>query len=433
MNPPNLLILHAHDMGRYNSLYGHDLPTPHLQAWSKDAVIFRHAHCAAPTCSPSRAAMLTGMVAHRTGVLGLTHRGWDMNDQNKHLATILKKAGFHTAMAGVQHEFDVKGPCPYQEVLSSPDKPGLGRDRQTAEAAAAYLKSNPKGPFFLWAGFFYPHLPHPPADADLPAHRMLAPPCLPDTPQSREDWAGYATALREADKSMGLILNALEESGLAPNTLVLVTTDHGVPFPGMKCRLTQHGTGVTLALKDPRKPMGGKVCDSLVSHLDVLPTLCDLLGVPIPPNLDGVSLKPLLAGETDRARDDLFAEVSYHATYEPMRSVRTARYNYIRRFEPNPKPACANIDRSRAKTLWVEHGYSEYLLDTEELYDTLFDPQENRNLARDPRCQGTLLDMRGKLKWWMEKTQDPLLNGDIPSPGAHFVDPRHGAVDPGSK
>ena len=101
---PNILYLHSHDTGRYVQPYGHAVPTPHLQRLAEEGCLFRQAFCAAPTCSPSRAALLTGQCAHSSGMLGLAHRGFALRDGGQHLAQVLRAAGYHTALAGVQHE-----------------------------------------------------------------------------------------------------------------------------------------------------------------------------------------------------------------------------------------------------------------------------------------------------------------------------------------
>src|SRR5690606_22827546 len=149
--------------------------------------------------------------------------------------------------------------------------------------------------------------------------------------------------------------DALQRGGHAENTIIILTTDHGVPLPHMKCALTAHGTGVTLMLLDPRIPeAAGTASDALVSHLDLFPTICELLDAPVPEGLHGTSLVPLLRGERESVREDLFAEVTYHSSYEPKRSVRTKRWNYIRSFDDDRRRPLANIDWTPTKQQLVD-------------------------------------------------------------------------------
>src|SRR5207302_9717946 len=154
----------------------------------------------------------------------------------------------------------------------------------------------------------------------------------PDTPETRVDMAGFHASARNLDRGIGQVLEALERNGLAENTLVISTTDHGLAFPRMKCNLTDAGFGVSLILRGSGVFGGGKVCDAMVSHVDVFPTVCEMAGVKAPSWLEGKSMIPLLRGERAEINDEVFAEVNYHPSYEPQRAVRTQRWKYIRRY-----------------------------------------------------------------------------------------------------
>ncbi len=421
MNTPNLLILHCHDMGRYNSAYGFGLRTPHMQDLARESVLFRNAHCAAPTCSPSRAAMLTGKHAHEVGMMGLLHRGWVLRDRKEHLASILSEQGWHSAYCGVQHEFDDRCGCPYDEKLEN----GWGfasRDMSSALSCVDWLRKRGEEqeapePFYLWCGFFWPHEPFKEAPAErFPRAQLQLPSPLPDSEQTREDWAGYAASVENTDSCVGMILDALEASGLAENTIVVLTTDHGVPFPFMKCNLTAHGTGISLMIRDPREPGRDRCSDALVSHLDLVPTLCELLGAEAPQGLRGFSLKGLLEGGQDEVRETHAAEVTYHAGYEPKRGLRSQRWNYIRNYLQRPAAPMANIDQTSTKAYMVEAGLHEIPLMQEELYDLSLDPAERNNLAASTPHAELLKEFSAKLDQWMEETDDPLRHGHVPLP-----------------
>ncbi len=417
---PNILYLHTHDVGRYVQPYGHAIPTPHLQALAEEGVLFRRAFCANPTCAASRSTLLTGMYPHNNGMTGLAHRGWSLNDYRQHLVHTLRAAGYETVLTGVQHVVSHQRGEPWQVI-------GYDRwlgDDDAHERAVAFLESAPDEPFFLAVGFSDTHREFGPVtDAGDP--RYCKPPApLPDAPETREDMARYMTSAREVDAKMGAVLEALARTGLDETTLVICTTDHGPAFPRMKCTLTDSGTGVMLILRGPGGFEGGRVVESMVGHIDIFPTLCEFLEIEPPSWLQGVSLMPLIRGEAESVRDEIFTEVNYHAAYEPMRAIRTPRWKYIRRYDDRQGPVLPNCDDSLSKSLWLEHGWAEMAPEPEMLFDLIFDPNEAHNLVGDPRAQEILVDLRARLDAWMRETDDPLLRGPVPAPpGAVVNDP----------
>jgi arylsulfatase A-like enzyme len=236
--------------------------------------------------------------------------------------------------------------------------------------------------------------------------------------------AAYKTSVRALDQAIGSVIDALDASGLAQDTLIICTTDHGLAFPGIKCNLTDHGIGVMLIMRGPGGFVGGQVCDALVSHVDIFPTICDLLEIEPPRWLQGRSMMPLIRKETDQINDEIFAEVTYHAAYEPQRAVRTTRWKYIRRFQERASPVLPNVDDSPSKDVWLEHGWRGRKPATEQLYDLVFDPNETNNLVENAAMKTVLDNMRHRLERWMQITSDPLLQGDVPAPrGAIINDP----------
>lgn len=417
---PNILYLHSHDTGRYVAPMGHAVATPSVQQLAEEGLLFRRCFCAAPTCSPSRAALLTGQSSHSSGMLGLAHRGFALYDYGEHLVSTLKAAGYHTVLAGMQHVGDGVG---YDEELS----PQSRQAQDVASGAVAFLEEPHDGPFFLDVGYGETHLPFP--DMPTEASRYVrVPDPLPDTPEIRHMTAGYHESARRMDAGHGQVLAALERSGQADNTLVICTTDHGLAFPGMKCHLTDHGMGVYLIVRGPGGFSGGRVTDALVSQVDLFPTICDVTGIEAPEHLQGVSLAPLAVDPGASVRDEIFAEVNYHAAYDPARAVRTERFKYIRHYDDDmPTQVMPNCDDSEAKTVWLEHGWAERHIDSERLYDVVFDPNESQNLAADPDHAAILADMRARLQRWMEATDDPLLHGPVPTPSGAKINNRRGA------
>jgi arylsulfatase A-like enzyme len=431
MKRPNILYLHSHDTGRHIQPYGYAVPTPNLQKLAESGVLFRQCYCANPTCSASRAALLCGQSAHGSGMLGLAHRGFSMTDYGRHLGATLRANGYRTALAGVQHVAagkSVRQVLPYDEFLNvGPSGQHLSEAAEdVAERAAAFLASAGRSreaggearPFFLAVGFEMTHRGYPKEFSPKVDPRYTRPPePTPDTPETRADMAGFITSAIALDANMGRVLSALDKAGLADNTLVICTTDHGVPFPRMKCNLTDGGIGVMLMMRGPGGFAGGKVCDALVSHVDIYPTVCEIAGITPPAWLEGKSITPLVAGRAESIRDEIFAEVNYHACYEPQRCVRTKRYKYIRRFGPEPHlPVLRNIDDSPSKTFWVQSGGAKVPLDAECLYDVILDPAEQNNLAKCPDMKPVVADLSARLDKWMRDTNDPLLKGPVPAP-----------------
>jgi N-sulfoglucosamine sulfohydrolase len=172
-----------------------------------------------------------------------------------------------------------------------------------------------------------------------------------------------------------------------------------------------------LILRGPGGFTGGRAIDALVSHIDLFPTVCDLVGAQRPPWLQGESLLPLVNEETEEIREVLFAEKTYHVAYEPERCARTHRWKYIRRFdEEHPAPVLANIDDGPSKEVVLRDGWAKRPIPAEQLYDLLYDPNEAHNLAGEPALKGVLDEMRGRLNGWMIETEDPLLDGPVPAP-----------------
>lgn len=212
-----------------------------------------------------------------------------------------------------------------------------------------------------------------------------------------------------------MVLDALEEAGLAENTLILSTTDHGISFPDMKCNLRDTGMAISCIMRGPGVFKGPNVCDAMLSNIDVYPTLCEYFGIEVPPWVQGKSFLPVLTGKEAEINAEIFSEVTYHAAYEPKRCVRTRRYKYIRHYDGRQTTVLPNCDNGPSKTLWLNSGWQKaQLLQPEELYDLIFDAGEHNNLIHDPSHAAVLKQMRTSLHKWMERTNDPLLKGPVP-------------------
>jgi N-sulfoglucosamine sulfohydrolase len=416
MAKPNILYIHSHDTGRWVQPYGFQVPTPNIQMLADQGVLFREAFCAAPTCSGSRASLLTGLYCHNNGMFGLAHRGWKLNDYGQHWVHTLPEVGYRSILIGEQHVSLDPGVIGYDEVVPV----GQNNASFVAPLTIQTLREAPAEPWFMSVGFFETHREFAAPTSVRDTLYSQPPPNLPDTRVTRRDMAEFKASARSLDQGIGAVLHALHDFDLVENTVVICTTDHGVAFPGAKATLFDRGTGVMLIVRGPGFPPG-RVLDAPVSHLDVFPTLCDLSGAEHPDWLQGSSLMPLVRGEVDRLHDAIFSETTYHAAYQPHRAIRTERWKYIRRFDDYPHPVLANCDDSGTKELLVEAGWGAEEVAEEQLYDLVLDPQEGRNAAADPARAEVLAELREQLDAWMRETEDPLLDGPVAPPEGAIV------------
>jgi arylsulfatase A-like enzyme len=410
--PPNILYLNSHDTGRYVQPYGHAIPTPNIQWLADQGVMFRHAFCAAPSCSGSRAALLTGAYCHQNGMMGLAHRGFRLHHYDQHIVRTLNAAGYHSHLIGEQHvsaDPHILGYDVVHELANT-------EASLVAPAAIGALANGIQEPFFMSVGFFETHRRFFAPSSVRDRVYSLPPPFLPDTPEIRDDVAAYKASARALDHGIGAVLNTLHSTGLDRNTLVICTTDHGLAFPTAKASLADRGIGVMLIMRGADF-IGGIAHDALVSQIDIFPTICQVAGIDPPPWLEGRSLVPLVNGEEPPdARSEIFAELTYHAAYEPQRSIRTERFKYVRRFDEYPYPVLANCDDSPSKDAYLARGWATRPVARERLHDLFFNPGEGRNSIDDPDYAEVAADLRGRLHAWMTRTADPLLNGPVPPP-----------------
>jgi N-sulfoglucosamine sulfohydrolase len=417
---PNILYLHSHDTGRYVQPYGEPVPMPNVQALADQGILFREAFCAAPTCSASRACLLTGQYGQSNGMLGLAHRGWSLRDYSHHIVHTLRDVGYTSMLIGEQHISKDPQAIGYDEVMKVP----TSHVESVAPLAIEVLHRPRDRPLFLSVGFYETHREFLGPGSLRDVQYSKPPNNLPDAPEVRADVAAFKASARSLDHGVGIVLNELDAGHLADNTLVIFTTDHGMPFPGAKATLYDRGLGVMLILRGPEPFGGGRVHDGLVSHIDLYPTLCEYLEIERPPFLQGVSLMALLRGEREQVRDEVFAGSTWHAAYEPQRAVRTRRHKYIRRWGERRTPVLANTDDGPSKDLLLAGGWAKREVPREQLYDLLFDPNEANNLLDDARYADVLADLRGRLQQWMTDTNDPLLAGHVdPPPGVDINTP----------
>ncbi|BBA50239.1 sulfatase [uncultured Fusobacterium sp.] len=425
----NVIYINTHDSGRMLSPYGYDIPTENLKKLAEDSVVFTNAFCAGPTCSPSRAALLTGTFPHQNGMLGLAQRGFSLYNPEKHLANFLKNNGYNTCLCGIQHEYgwylDLEKNglhnLGYKEIITTDSKPFKKEelhlwDRNNAIEVVRWLDNyNEEKPFLLSFGMHSTHRPYPVEVAEFIDERYIVPPYpITNNEENRHDHAQYMTTAHYADENIKMIVDALKRNNLYENSIIIFTTDHGLALPFNKCNLTDTGIGVSLIMKVPNADSNGKVVDSLVSQIDVFPTLCELLKLNKPDYLEGKSFAEAFADNKAFLDEYIFAEVNFHTSYEPVRCVRTKRYKYIKYYDETwNKVNLSNMDESVPKDFLMNNGLKEKVKYREGLFDLYYDPTERNNLADDIKYKEILKNLRKVLLEKQIKTDDPILKGAL--------------------
>jgi N-sulfoglucosamine sulfohydrolase len=299
----------------------------------------------------------------------------------------------------------------------------LSKDRkaeETVEAAQQFLRKTKKGgrPFFLKVGFFEVHRPFTVGKDEEKG--VFIPHYLKDTPENREDLARFQGTIKFFDTCVGKILDELRKSSVANNTLVVFTADHGIPYPGAKWCLYEPGIETPLVIYYPNSKLaGGKIYEQLMSNVDFLPTLLDILGVDIPQNVQGLSFREVIEGKkAESPRNEIFAQRTSHALRDnTSRAIRTRRYKLIRYFEPGrtvlfptdtvPQRVAEHTERPKRK------GGARPVV---QLFDLAKDPRERNDLARSANHQEIVRDLSDRLWRWMQEVGDPILQGPLVTP-----------------
>lgn len=414
MKKPNIILIHGHDLGRWLSCYGlPGVPSPNLQHFANESIVFNRAFATAPLCTPARSSIFTGLSPHVNGLVGLTHDGWRYRRSIETLPELLAKAGYHSVLVGLQHEHLDPTVIGFTEVQ------GLGflpRSGPVADVAEAWLKARvDPAPFFMTVGMWEIHRPWRPEDYEFadPA-TVSVPNYLPDTPDTREDLAGMYGSIRQFDAAIGKILTAIDSSDQEGNTMVIVTTDHGAALPRAKSTLYDPGVEVAFIVRPPRSwRISPDRRNDIVSHLDLVPTLLELAGIAPNPNMEGTSLLHLLTGSDTGLDRALYLEKTYHDGYDPKRAIRTSRWKFIRNFADGPELQLpADLEQSATRrSMGDAHLHSRQPI---ELYDLDADPDEFVNLSNNAEFKPIVDRLSLQLEEWMRRTGDPLLRGVIP-------------------
>jgi len=418
---PNIILFITHDQGQFLGCYNspqtpNSLHTPNLDNLAENGVKFVNHFCTAPQCSPSRGGIQTSKYPHQNGLMGLVNRGWTLPEGNKTIPMYLKEQGYTTHLIGFQHEASDPSTLGYDTISKRVFEHQYSCQMLQSEYFKFLLEHrNDEKPFFLCIGTPEVHRPFIVFGEPVNASNVKIPPYLPDKKKIRKDLAEFYGAIEAVDGVIGRILKCLDITGLKEDTLFIYTTDHGEAFPRAKCTLYDPGVKTLLIMSWPHLDLlkGGKKITCLTSNLDLLPTLLDLIGAEKPETFEGSSFLPILSDEKKQIHEEIYTEITYHEVYNPIRSIRTNKYKYIRNFEPS------NILYILPKDIYGDYSGKEMRKryksprPLEEFYDLEKDPLEKVNLIKDPNYSSMIKSLSQKLINWMERTNDPLLKGKV--------------------
>ena len=415
---PNLVLFLSDDHSLLDSsVYGStDVATPNMQRLAAAGLVFDRAFVASPSCAPSRAAFLTGLMPARNGAE--PNHSKPRADLKK-LPAYLQSLGYEVVAFGKVSHY--KHTADYGFDFFAND--GYHEDVAVGNAIRwLRARRNPQ-PLCFIVGTNWPHVPwpkdpqgHDPATLVVPAPHI-------DTPKTRDARARYYAAIGRMDAELGDVYAAAREVLGTANTLFLHTSDHGAQWPFGKWNLYDAGIRTPLIAVWPGHIPAGARTDAMVSWVDLLPTLVELAGGPAPAGLDGRSFAPVLLGQANAHRDRIFTTHSGDGSYNvyPMRSVRTADWKYIRNLHPEFKYT-SHVDLAQADDgpgyfgSWLEAAKSDpaaaakiaryFQRPGEELYDLRADPLELHNLAADPAHAPRLAALRADVTAWMQDQGD---------------------------
>ncbi len=444
--PLNVVLILTDDQGAHLSHLGTPgLRTPHIDQLAATGYYFTNAFAAVPSCSPSRSSINTGMYPHANGhwrntitpslnaadeEFGRQSTTVDQVGIHEYISTlpeILREAGYFT---GITQKFHLSPPWKFPYTARSP----VHNDpEQYRQVISEWIEEAGDRPFFIQANISPPHRPFHKNLEKFPAYRVdpdsiAVPADLPDTPQLRADLAEYFGNVQLADACAGAITGALQDRGLLENTLVIFTSDQGQAYQRAKASAYYAGLHVPLIWHGPGVAVRGQQSEALVSLIDLMPTVLDLLGLPIPTTVQGKSLRGILGHAPDATYEPyVFGEHNSHgparAEHYPSRMVFDGRYYYLRNLLPTKTyelPADLKVSKgwgNRAYGATVAAAESHplpYALlrqleggrPAEELYDMDQDPHQINNLAGQAPYAAQQRKLSAALDAWRLRTGD---------------------------
>jgi len=434
----NVIFVITHDIGTELGCYGKPIKTPALDRFASDGVRFQNAFTNSPCCTPSRGCLMTGKYAHTTGGIGLAHMGWPLPSDVRTVVDAFNEADIETAHFGQNHERHA-GENRYR--IDEERKWGAGLAENAITQAIPYLESRARSGtrFYLNIGIGNTHQSNytkryaSDQGGALPADQAHVPLFYPDTPATRGYFGMFGAAVQHVDEHVGRLFDTIDRLGLFENSLVIFTTDHGIAGPRSKGSLYDRGVETALLMRCPGVRPGTDI-GHLVPNVDLAPTVLAAMGVPVPADMQGRSLWPLLTGGAYQPHEAIFTERNFHGehqpgqakasdTYDPIRAIRTERFHYIRRMKPDVRfrnhhdwrPWEFPCDDNTPVVTGAEADPPEPR-PSEELYDIRQDPLEFVDLAGKPEYAGIKAGLAAELDRWMRETDDFALTGVTPQP-----------------
>ncbi|MBS1829751.1 MAG: sulfatase [Acidobacteria bacterium] len=434
---PNILFITADDLGLLLNCYGERrIRTPQLDKLAASGVRFETAYVAQASCSPSRSAMFTGLYPHSNGQYGLANTGFMLHEnlRDKTIPALLKEhGGYRTGILGKLHVEPEKS-FPWD--MRDTDNAATRRVKAVAPKAEEFMRSAGDAPFFLMVNYSDPHAFRDaekpggwffPAQVDGLPEKPVAPSKETlfdfqqvDAEAERERTANYLNAVARLDTGVGLLLEALERTGKAGNTVVVFCGDHGPPFARGKTTVYESGLRIPFLLRWPGVTKAGQVSTKFVSTVDILPTILDAAGVRSPVAMHGESLRKAVNG--GKWREYLAAEFHCHGSrpFYPRRAIRDKRYKLIQNVLAGKAKPSTGIDGDFAYAISREARYegtaTRKAFDTFaeppefELYDLEKDPVEFVNLAGKAELAVVEKRMKDALLRWRKESNDPFLD-----------------------
>ncbi|RMF43238.1 MAG: heparan N-sulfatase [Planctomycetota bacterium] len=426
---PNVIVFIADDVSWNDyGCYGNPgVRTPHIDQLATDGIQFLNAYLTASSCSPSRASIITGRYPHNTGRAAELHLPIASN--LPWFPELLRQAGYYTVLSGKNHmsvdpEVGGESRPPAFDVID----PGRAPGNSGGHARwVQHVRERPRDqPLFAWFAAYDAHrgwdadrewrseLCGPPHEPD----EVIVPPFLVDDAATRRDLASYYNEITRFDYFVGQVVEELRRQEALEDTLIFVLADNGRPFPRAKTRLHDSGMKTALIAHWPHGIPRPARCRSLVSVIDLAPTILTAAGVQVAPTMQGVPLQPLFQDPSASVRQFAFSEHNWHDYEAHGRAVRDGQFLYIRNARPElPWQGPADSVRSPSHRSLLEArrrgalnaAQNDVFLaprPREELYVVGDDPHQINNLVDDPRYEGDLLRMRQTLDRWIEETGD---------------------------
>lgn len=435
--PPNFVLIIADDVSQQDiGAFGSPVAgTPNIDSIASRGMRFDNAILTASSCSPSRASIATGRYPHNNGAASELHR--PISPHIVWFPQVLKDAGYYTALSGKAHigGEPVKKGGRYFKAF---DKIDDGRrNNPNPESGAgnwvAAIRGRPKDkPFFLWLASYDAHRGwddnwRKEFGEKISPSEVKLPPALVDTPETRSDFASYCNETRRLDYYVGEVLRELSAQNVLDNTVIIFLADNGRPFPRAKTRLIDDGMRTPLVICGPGVKAQA-ISRSLVSSIDIAPTILEMAGLPKPKSFQGVSFLPVLKNPKAEVRDSAFSEHNWHDYQAFGRSIRKGNYLYIINEFPDKawigpadsvnSPSHQDLRKAMSEGARLNPVQADVFLcprPREELYDTSKgDELQVRNLVGDPDFSGVLNDMRKLMEDWRRSTLDSVTKSPTP-------------------